>query len=53
MQETAATLILSATPPDPDDLVEHSAAELLEMRKLATDFMTKEEQALLPLHANA
>ena len=34
------------TPADPDDLVHHDAAAILEMRKLANEHMTEEEKAL-------
>ena len=46
LRELAATPVVTATPADPDDLVPHSAAELLEMRKLSNDHMTDEERAL-------
>ena len=46
LRETAATPLLSATPPDPDDLQVRSAPDLLEMRKLSNDHMTEEEKAL-------
>ena len=46
LRSLAATPVLAATPADPDDLVPHSAPELLEMRKLANDHMTDEEKAL-------
>ena len=46
IRAAAATPLLSATPPDPDDLIEYAPAELLEMRKLMNDHMTPEEKAL-------
>ena len=46
MRALAATPVLQATPPDPDDLISPSAPELLEMRKLANGHMTDEERAL-------
>ena len=46
LRQIANTPIVSATPADPDDLVSHSAADLLEMRKLSNDHMTEEERAL-------
>ena len=46
LRSLAATPLLSASPADPDDLVPHSAADLLEMRKLSNDHMTEEEKAL-------
>ena len=38
--EIAKTPVLAATPADPDDLRELSAAQLVEMRKLSNDYMT-------------
>jgi hypothetical protein len=46
LREVAATTLPSATPADPDDLIEHSPTELLEMRKLSNDHMTPEEKEL-------
>ena len=46
LRELAATPIVDAAPCDPDDLVNYSAAELLEMRKLSNDHMTPEERNL-------
>jgi hypothetical protein len=46
LREVAATALPSATPPDPDDLIDYSPPELLEMRKLSNDHMTPEEKAL-------
>ena len=46
LRDVAATPLLAATPADPDDLIPHSAADLLEMRKLSNDHMTEEEKAL-------
>ena len=46
LRELAATSFPSATPADPPDLVWHTAAEMLEMRKLTNDHMTPEERAL-------
>ena len=46
LREAAATPLLSATPPDPDNLRSMSPAKLLEMHKLVNDHMTEEERAL-------
>lgn len=46
IRKMANAQLPSFTPPDPDDLVVPSAAEMLEMRKLANDHMTPEEREL-------
>ena len=46
LRAVAASPIVTATPADPDDLQDSSAADLLEMRKLSNDHMTDEEKAL-------
>ena len=46
LRRVAATPPPTATPPDPDDMIECSAAELAEMRKLTNDHMTPEEKEL-------
>ena len=46
MRSYANAPLPSPTPADPDDLVMHSADELLEMRQLANDHMTPEEREL-------
>ena len=46
MRNHANTPLPSYTPPDPEDVIQHSAAELLEMRKLSNDHMTPEEREL-------
>ena len=46
LREIAATPLSAGTPADPDDLLPHDAATLLEMRKLANEHMTEEEKAL-------
>ena len=46
LRNIANTPLPSYTPSDPDDLVNHSADELLDMRKLSNDHMTPEEREL-------
>ena len=46
LRALSSTPVLPATPPDPDDVVPLSAAELVDMRKLSNDHMTDEEKAL-------
>ena len=46
LRDLANIPLPSYTPADPDDMVQHSADELLEMRKLSNDHMTPEEREL-------
>ena len=46
LRELAATPLMDATPPDPDDLIHYSPEELLEMHKLVNEHMTPEERNL-------